>query len=465
MGGSNSKGEPIDERCLQPWGLYPELVWDKPTQKAVKKLIMDRKLAPFFPPAEAQRSPEDEECPICFMYYRGGLNHPRCCKGQRLCTECYLQVSGQDKDEPSCPFCNKVGLEVTFEGAITEDQLRELQEEEQKVIQLQIRVREDEIKRDQEREAERARRRAEGLPDLGPMTLDANGEIVAAPPPAPAPAPAPAPPPVAPPRQARDAEPDGDEDDEGLAELLAQSRLGDLPPGAEGGRQWEIQQLEEMMMSEAIARSIQMDAEAEAGAGAGAGAGAAAQAGQAEAAPTPAEMAEIAAASAVGVAAASAGESLSLRADTDALTREIEQAMRGAGLGETAGSGDASQAAVPEVLPPVGDGPDAELLAEAEMDEDLAMALRLSMMGAEGDSGSGGGGSAPIDAPPTIAEGGAGSAGGPSWVDGPMGTPPRLTPRDRSASSRGEVKLEASPVGRLVSSQAICRCLCFLDLF
>lgn len=31
----------------------------------------------------------------------------------------------------------------------------------------------------------------------------------------------------------------------------------------------------------------------------------------------------------------------------------------------------------------------------------------------------------------------------------PMGTPPRLTPRDRSTGSHGSVKLEASPVGRL----------------
>ena len=137
MGNSSSKGEPIDERCLAPWGLYPELVWDKPTQKAVGKLIRDRKLAPFFPPAESQRSAEDEECPICFMYYRGGLNHPTCCKGQRLCTECYLQVrSGPEKDVPTCPFCNKVGLEVTFEGAVTEEQLKELKNNAQAPLSL-----------------------------------------------------------------------------------------------------------------------------------------------------------------------------------------------------------------------------------------------------------------------------------------------------------------------------------------
>ena len=109
MGASGSKGEPIDERCLSPWGLYPEFVWDKPTQKEVHKLIKGRKIAPFFPPAESQRSEQDEECPICFMYYRGGLNQTTCCGGQKLCTECYLQVRsapGSDKLNATCPFCN-----------------------------------------------------------------------------------------------------------------------------------------------------------------------------------------------------------------------------------------------------------------------------------------------------------------------------------------------------------------------
>lgn len=68
MGNSSSKGPPIDEQCLAPWGVYPDLVWDKPTQRVVKKLILDRKLAPFFPPAESKTSAEDEECPICFMF-------------------------------------------------------------------------------------------------------------------------------------------------------------------------------------------------------------------------------------------------------------------------------------------------------------------------------------------------------------------------------------------------------------
>ena len=47
MGNSSSKGPPIDEQCLAPRGVYPELQWDKPTAKAVKKLILDRKWRAF----------------------------------------------------------------------------------------------------------------------------------------------------------------------------------------------------------------------------------------------------------------------------------------------------------------------------------------------------------------------------------------------------------------------------------
>eukprot|EP01052_Picozoa_sp_SAG31_P072477 SAG31_NODE_31454_length_368_cov_0.657993_1_plen_71_part_01 len=69
--GNNSGKNSIDERCLRPWGLYPDANWD---QKRVRKMILERKIAPFFPPSEEQRSGDDEECPICMMFYRGGLN-------------------------------------------------------------------------------------------------------------------------------------------------------------------------------------------------------------------------------------------------------------------------------------------------------------------------------------------------------------------------------------------------------
>eukprot|EP01052_Picozoa_sp_SAG31_P015507 SAG31_NODE_999_length_10457_cov_3.482622_3_plen_304_part_00 len=57
----------------------------------------------------------------------------------------------------------------------------ERQAEEQRVIKLQIAMRQEEIKRDEERAKERERRRMEGLPDLESTHLSASGEIAAGP--------------------------------------------------------------------------------------------------------------------------------------------------------------------------------------------------------------------------------------------------------------------------------------------
>eukprot|EP01050_Picozoa_sp_SAG11_P001410 SAG11_NODE_61_length_19011_cov_49.624048_9_plen_435_part_00 len=133
-------------------------------------------------------------------------------------------------------------------------------------------MREDEIKRDRERQEERTRRREEGLPDLAPTNLSYSGEIEASPPPrppsppagvpppvqaavrgghapwrgpAPPPGPLPPPPPPGPPpppNPYEDEEPDHD-----LAGILN---------AAEQDGRWDIDQLEEMMLHEAIARSL-----------------------------------------------------------------------------------------------------------------------------------------------------------------------------------------------------------------
>ncbi len=404
--------------CLPVTSAPPQRNTPPPQCRDCVLLRVAGKLAPFFPPAESKTSAEDEECPICFMYYRGGLNHPSCCKGQTLCTECYLQVrTGPKSAFPTCPFCNKEGLEVTFEGAVTEEQLKEQQEEEQRVLELQIRMREDEIRRDRERQEERERRRAAGLPDLGPMTLDANGDIVAAPPPAPVPTPAPAPAPALLRLAAAQAErqsaalSNDDDDDLALSDLLGPERLGDLPPGAPGGRQWEMQQLEEIMMSEAIARSMTMEQEAA----------------QAEASMTPSRMAAAAAADRAGTAGQA---DASLRDDTDALTREIEQAVRQAAAESSVQQGTRP---VPEIAP-VSEGPDEALLAEAETDDDLALALQMSLMG--------------VQELEEASQHGAVDGAGRNLSDSPMmGTPPRISSR----TSAQEVKLEASPVDRLPS--------------
>jgi hypothetical protein len=84
MGSTNSKRPAASEemKYLSPTGLYPSCNWDL---KTIRKLIIEKKLAPFYPGREEKDSPELDECPICFMFYAGGLNRTKCChKG--VCT-------------------------------------------------------------------------------------------------------------------------------------------------------------------------------------------------------------------------------------------------------------------------------------------------------------------------------------------------------------------------------------------
>eukprot|EP01051_Picozoa_sp_SAG22_P001119 SAG22_NODE_40_length_25739_cov_38.630031_2_plen_587_part_00 len=115
------------------------------------------------------------------MFYRGGLNTSGCC-GQRICTECFLQVAKpNDTDSRQCPFCQLSGYQIKYTGTLTQEEWMEREAEEQRVIKMQIAMREDEIKRDKERAEERTRRRAEGLPDLDPTHLSVSGEIETSP--------------------------------------------------------------------------------------------------------------------------------------------------------------------------------------------------------------------------------------------------------------------------------------------
>jgi hypothetical protein len=65
MGLINSKRNERDEvKYSNPNGIYTSCSWD---MKTVKKLILDKKLAPFYPGSEEKSSPELDECPICFL--------------------------------------------------------------------------------------------------------------------------------------------------------------------------------------------------------------------------------------------------------------------------------------------------------------------------------------------------------------------------------------------------------------
>lgn len=127
-GGVFSPRARIPDTLCHPSGLYGSTS-DKVDQKRLKRLIVEGKLAPFFPgrddPAPQGAPPEQrtlvrkllkqkgqpvpsssaepmplEECPICFLYYPL-MNTSRCC-GKRVCTDCFLQVCAHAHDGRPC---------------------------------------------------------------------------------------------------------------------------------------------------------------------------------------------------------------------------------------------------------------------------------------------------------------------------------------------------------------------------
>eukprot|EP00698_Gefionella_okellyi_P017351 TRINITY_DN5058_c0_g1_i1.p1 TRINITY_DN5058_c0_g1~~TRINITY_DN5058_c0_g1_i1.p1 ORF type:complete len:474 (-),score=106.17 TRINITY_DN5058_c0_g1_i1:156-1577(-) len=150
--GSKRKGPAIPEEFTKPNGLYPKCEWE---DKAVRKLILARKLAPRYPPDGDGRS-DLEECPICFLFYPGGLNRSNCCK-KPICTECYLQIKKPTSSHASCPFCNKSKYSVVYVGPKTDEERVREQLEEQRVAELQLKMRQEEIAEDTRRMEERSR--------------------------------------------------------------------------------------------------------------------------------------------------------------------------------------------------------------------------------------------------------------------------------------------------------------------
>ncbi|KAF3319714.1 Protein SIP5 [Carex littledalei] len=136
----------VDERYTRPQGLYPHGSID---EKKLRKLILDFKLAPCYP-GEDELAADLEECPICFLYYPS-LNRSKCC-AQSICTECFLQVKPhQTTRHVLCPFCKTTSYTVEYRGFKTRDEKRKDQIEEQKVIEAQIRLRQQEILDENER--------------------------------------------------------------------------------------------------------------------------------------------------------------------------------------------------------------------------------------------------------------------------------------------------------------------------
>jgi len=148
----------IDPRFLRPNGLYPldQFKWDL---KTMKKFVLDRKVAPFFPGADEITSPLEEECPICMLYYPGGLNRARCCK-KPVCTECYFSIRPPGATSPvDCPFCQQPNFITSFTGPLSDEERKKQEEEVAKVKELENKMRLEEIERDRVREEERKKKK------------------------------------------------------------------------------------------------------------------------------------------------------------------------------------------------------------------------------------------------------------------------------------------------------------------
>jgi hypothetical protein len=147
MGRSASKEQNVPPQFLKPQGVYKSYDWE---DRTLRKLILSKKLSPFFPPPES-KSEDNEECPICLMCYAGGLNRSACCQ-QSICSECYLQVRKNPRDyHAECPFCKTRPYNITYKGPKTSEEKFKEQMEEQKVIELQLKMRLEEEEKERKR--------------------------------------------------------------------------------------------------------------------------------------------------------------------------------------------------------------------------------------------------------------------------------------------------------------------------
>lgn len=139
--------------------------------KSYRSLIVSKKLAPLYKgvtdPSELKDKSDVEECPICFLFYPGGLNWCRCCKN-RLCSECFL-VSTPPGETNQCPFCNRTNFGISFTGPKSAEEKQKEEEEEERFKQATLRMRQEEIERDKLREQEKREKR-----DAAENSADSN---------------------------------------------------------------------------------------------------------------------------------------------------------------------------------------------------------------------------------------------------------------------------------------------------
>ena len=114
-------------------GLYATCPW---SDSRVRQLILRKKLAPRYTGTD-DKLDRTEKCPICFLFYRGGLNRSDCCD-KPICTECFLQLKPPNGNV-DCPYCNNLNFVAEWEPFNGEKQILE-DIEESKTIAAKILV-------------------------------------------------------------------------------------------------------------------------------------------------------------------------------------------------------------------------------------------------------------------------------------------------------------------------------------
>ncbi|KAK1616491.1 hypothetical protein QYE76_022008 [Lolium multiflorum] len=163
IGGRRRAG--VEERYTRPQGLYEHRDID---QKKLRKLILEAKLAPCYPGADDAKGGHLEECPICFLFYPS-LNRSKCCS-KGICTECFLQMKPTHTARPTqCPFCKTPNYAVEYRGVKTKEERSIEQFEEQKVIEAQMRMRQQALQ-DEEDKMKRKQSRCSSSRTIAPTT-------------------------------------------------------------------------------------------------------------------------------------------------------------------------------------------------------------------------------------------------------------------------------------------------------
>eukprot|EP01101_Sappina_pedata_P002678 TRINITY_DN12897_c0_g1_i1.p1 TRINITY_DN12897_c0_g1~~TRINITY_DN12897_c0_g1_i1.p1 ORF type:complete len:235 (-),score=43.39 TRINITY_DN12897_c0_g1_i1:47-751(-) len=131
MGNTLRRDHSIESKHCTLQGIYPTCEWD---HKMIKRMVVDKKVAPIFKGAGDPPGDEWDECPLCFLNYPL-LNKLVCCR-KYLCTECYLQIKKPKIDSFCCPFCNQNDCTAVYMGpkSIEEREIEHL--EEKKVTDL-----------------------------------------------------------------------------------------------------------------------------------------------------------------------------------------------------------------------------------------------------------------------------------------------------------------------------------------